>query len=615
MNVQEITTKLKTLPRRSGVYLMKNRDGEIIYIGKAKVLRSRVRSYFQEGADDGRHQFRALVSHIATLDYIVTDTEIEALILEANLIKEHKPRYNINLKDDKKYPFLKITKEPYPRLIVTRMLEKGGGRYFGPYTDIRAMRSTLEIVQRIFPIRDCAYALPTRRPERVCLSHHIHRCQGPCQGLVSEEEYNRMIDQVALFLTGRNETLVRTLKEKMEEAAVAQQFEHAAVYRDRLRDVERTISRQKVAIARMEDWDILTVAREDDEACGLIMEIREGKLLGKKHYVLNGVIESSTEEIVSAFLRQFYVGAVWIPREIHLPCDIEDRETVEAWLSEQRGEKVEIKIPQRGTKSKLMELALQNAELVLAERRFKRERLKEKVPHNVAALQRDLHLEHPPRRIEAVDISILQGTDAVGSLVCFVDGKPKKSDYRRFKIRTVEGQDDTAMMREVVVRHFKRLQEEEGERPGLLLVDGGKGQLSSAVEALNTLGITDQIVIGLAKRLEEVFFPGVSDPQMIPKASSSLKLLQHIRNEAHRFAVTYHRTLRDRRTTASALDRIPGIGPTRKRALLRAFGSVKQIAGASLEDIAAVEGIGSKTAKVIQLNLTRNHKKAEDIGE
>lgn len=586
---------------------MKNRDGEIIYIGKAKALRNRVRSYFQEGADDGRRQFKALVSNIATLDYIVTDTEVEALILEANLIKTHKPRYNINLKDDKKYPFLKITKEPYPRLIVTRTIEKDGGRYFGPYTDVRAMRGTLEIVRRIFPIRDCAYALPQRRPERVCLSYHIKRCQGPCQDGVSEEEYNRMIDQVALFLHGKSATLVQTLKEKMEEAAAAQQFERAVLYRDRLRDVERTISRQKVAIPRMEDWDILTVAREDDEACGLIMEIREGKLLGKKHYVLSGVMESSTEEIVSTFLRQFYVGAMWIPREIHLPCDIEDRETVETWLSKQRGEKVEIKIPQRGTKSKLMKMALQNAELVLAERRFKRERLKEKVPHNVAALQRDLHLDRPPRRIEAIDISTLQGTDAVGSWVCFVDGKPRKRDYRRFKIRTVEGQDDTAMMREVVTRRFKRLQEENGERPDLLLVDGGKGQLSSAVRALRELDITDQRVIGLAKRLEEVFLPGVSDPQMIPKASSSLKLLQQIRDEAHRFAVTYHRTRRDKRTTASELDHIPGIGPTRKRALLRAFGSVKQIAGARVEDLAAVEGIGPKTAEIIQLNLTRTH--------
>lgn len=603
MKNEELTLKLDSLPPKPGVYLMKNKAGAIIYIGKAKVLRNRVRSYFQNSGRDRRRQFEALVRNIATFDTIVTDTEVEALVLEANLIKEHKPRYNINLKDDKKYPFLKITNEPYPRLVVVRNVERDGGKYFGPYTDVRAMRNTLETVRRLFPVRDCTVKLPDRKPDRVCLSYHIKRCGGPCQDLVTREEYARMIRQVILFLSGRSDALRNVLREKMQEAALSQKFELAAEVRDRLRDVERTTTRQKVASARMEDWDVLAVAQENDEACGVIMEIREGKLLDKKSYVLGGVMESSLGEIVSAFLRQFYVGAVMIPREIHLPCAIQDEEMVTDWLSAVRGGKVTLKVPQRGDKVRLVEMARKNAEVMLAERRFKREKLKDHVPHSVTALQRDLRLTKPPRRIEAVDISNIQGTDAVGSLVCFVDGRAKKSEYRRFKIRSVEGADDFAMMREVVTRRFRRLREEGGAFPDLLLVDGGKGQLSSAVEALKALGIRDQPVVGLAKRLEEVFVPGASEAQMIPKVSSSLKLLQQIRDEAHRFAITYHRQLRAERTIASELDRIPKIGKARKIALLKQFGSVKRIAEADVEEIAAVSGIGRTLAKGIKEGL------------
>jgi len=600
---KEIALKLESLPPKPGVYLMKNKEGAIIYVGKAKVLRNRVRSYFQHSGYDGRRQFRALVRNIATFDTIVTDTEMEALALEAHLIKEHKPRYNINLKDDKKYPFLKLTNEPYPRLIVVRNVERDGGKYFGPYTDVRAMRNTLETVRRLFPVRDCTYKLPDRKPDRVCLSYHVKRCGGPCQDLVSREEYTRMIQQVILFLSGRSDALIKVLREKMQEAALSQKFERAAEVRDRLRDVERTTTRQKVASARMEDWDVLAVAQEDDEACGVIMEIREGKLLDKKSYFLGGAMESSSSEIVSAFLKQFYVGAVTIPKEIHLPCAIRDEEMVTDWLSSVRGGKVILRVPQRGDKVRLMEMARTNAEVMLAERRFKREKLRDHVPHSVMALQRDLRLAKPPHRIEAVDISNIQGTDAVGSLVCFVDGRAKKSEYRRFKIRSVEGVDDFAMMREVVTRRFKRLQEEGDAFPDLLLVDGGKGQLSSAVEALEELGIRDQSVVGLAKRLEEVFVPGTSEAQMIPKVSSSLKLLQQIRDEAHRFAIAYHRQLRAERTIASELDRIPGVGKSRKIALLKHFGSVKRVAAAEVEEIARVSGIGSKLAKGIKEGL------------
>ncbi len=611
MKNQELTLKLETLPQKPGVYLMKNEQGVILYVGKAKALRNRVRSYFQHAGHDGQPKLQALVNKIATFDIIVTDTEREALVLEAHLIKKYKPRYNINLKDDKKYPFLKITSEPYPRLTVVRTVARDGGKYFGPYTNVRAMRNTLRTVRRLFPVRDCAHKLPDRNPPRVCLSYHIKRCQGPCQNLVSQEEYSRMIRQVTLFLSGRSDTLKTVLREKMEEAAQSQKFERAAEIRDRLRDVERTTARQRVASTQLEDWDVLAMAREDDEVCGVIMEIREGKLLDKKTYVLGGAMEASPEEIVSAFLKQFYVDAMAIPGEIHLPCTIPDEKMVTDWLSEARGGKVTLKTPQRGDKAKLMEMARTNAEVMLAERRFKREKLKDHVPHSVTALQRDLRLKKPPRRIEAMDISNIQGADAVGSLVCFVDGRAKKSEYRRFKIRSVAGVDDYAMMREVVTRRFRRLREEERAFPDLLLVDGGKGQLSSAVKALEKLGIGDQSVIGLAKRLEEVFVPGISEAQTIPKVSSALKLLQQIRDEAHRFAIAYHRKLRTDRTIASELDRIPGIGKTRRIALLKCFGSIKRIARAEVEQIARVSRIGEKLAKEIKEGLNDENVKRE----
>ncbi|MFH1007808.1 MAG: excinuclease ABC subunit UvrC [Candidatus Latescibacterota bacterium] len=603
MKNEELTLKLMTLPSKPGVYLMKNEQGVILYVGKAKVLRNRVRSYFQQAGYDGQPKLQALLARIATFDTIVTDTEREALVLEAHLIKEHNPRYNINLKDDKKYPFLKITAEPYPRLTVVRTVTRDGGNYFGPYTDVRAMRNTLQTVRRLFPVRDCAFQLPGRRPARVCLNYHVRRCQGPCQNLVSQEAYALMIRQVVLLLSGRSDALKKVLREKMEEEARLEKFEQAAEIRDRLRDLERTTARQRVASSRMEDWDVLAVAQEDDEACGVVLEIREGKLLDKKTYTLGGTMGAASEEIISAFLTQFYVEAVTIPGEIHMSCPIPDGPLVADWLTEKRGGKVVLKTPQRGDKAKLLEMARTNAEAMMVERRFKRERLKDHMAHSVVALARDLHLGSPPRRIEAVDISNIQGADAVGSLVCFVDGRAKKSEYRRFKIRSVAGADDYAMMREVVTRRFGRLREESAAFPDLLLVDGGKGQLSSAVEALEKLNIRDQPVIGLAKRLEEVFVPGIPEAQMIPKVSSSLKLLQQIRDEAHRFAVAYHRKLRADRTLVSELDGIPGIGRARKTALLKHFGSVKRIAAAETEQIALVSRIGEKLAQEIKARL------------
>ncbi|MSS72021.1 MAG: excinuclease ABC subunit UvrC [Candidatus Latescibacteria bacterium] len=606
----ELQERLDHLPKEPGAYLMKDAVGIIIYVGKAKVLRDRVRSYFQPGADDGRRQFRMLVTSVRSLDYIVTDTELEALILEANLIKAHKPRYNISLKDDKKYPFIKVTKEPFPRILVTRDVVKDGGRYFGPYTDVKALRRTLDTLHRLFRVRTCAYDLPNPKV-RLCLDYEIKRCDGPCEGLITEGDYKKIIDQAILFLTGRNEEVVNLLRSRMEQAAEGLRFEEAAEIRDRLISLESVTNRQKVVSADVTDWDAVAIAREDDEACGVVMEVRNGRLLGRKNYFLGGVMESPDCEVVSAFVRQAYLDTAFVPGEICLPCDVEDREAICDWLAERAGGHVELRVPQRGDKVKLMGMAANNAHLLLMERRLRRENRKQQVPHAVAALQRDLRLPRPPRRIEAVDISNTQGTDPVAALVCFVDGRPKKGDYRRFRITEVAGPDDFAMMRHVVTRRLKRLMEEGEAFPDLLLVDGGKGQLSSAMEALAGLGVTDLPVIGLAKRLEEVFVPDSPDPQNIPKTSSALKLLQAIRDEAHRFAVTYHRTLRGKRQTLSLLDEVEDVGPARKRALLQKFGSVRRIAGAEVAEIASVEGIGARLAERIKEHL--NTGKTADV--
>ena len=591
------------LPREPGVYVMKDADGRIIYVGKAKSLRPRVQQYFRPHANDGRRQFRALVRAVYHLEYIVTDTELEALILEATLIKAHKPRYNISLKDDKKYPYIQITKEPFPRILVTRDIIKDGSRYLGPYTDVKAMRRSLETMHRLFRIRSCDYALPTPNV-RVCLDYEIKRCDGPCEALIASEQYQKIVEQAVLFLTGRHTQVMATLRERMQRAAQQLQFEEAAMYRDRIQALEQITGRQKVVSHDLSDWDTIAIAREDDEACGVVMEVRDGRLIGRQNYFVGGVLDAPEAEVVSAFVRLFYATATFVPKEICLPCDIEDREMVLDWLRDRAGGQVEIRVPQRGDKFRLMKMAENNAKLLLSERRLKRENRKTQAPAAVQALQRDLHLEKPPRWIEAVDISNMQGTDPVASLVCFVDGRPRKGEYRHFKIVGIEGPDDFAMMRQVVTRRFKRLMEEGKPFPDLLLIDGGKGQLSSAVEALKTLGVENQPVIGLAKRLEEVFLPGHSDPQNIPKTSSSLRLLQALRDESHRFAVTYHRKLREKRTLTSQLDDIEGVGPARRKTLLRHFGSVKRIREASVSDIAAVEGIGEKLAAQISAALS-----------
>ncbi|MCZ6636542.1 MAG: excinuclease ABC subunit UvrC [bacterium] len=592
------------LPREPGVYFMKDGNGQIIYIGKAKSLRPRVQSYFRAHAHDGRRQFRALVRSVRNLEYIVTDTELEALILEANLIKAHKPKYNISLKDDKKYPYIQITKEVFPRIVVTRDVVRDGSRYLGPYTDVRAMRRMLETMHKLFRIRTCDYALPSNRV-RLCLDYEIKRCDGPCEKLIAADAYQKIVDEAVLFLTGRHTQVMLTLKGRMAQASEALRFEEAALYRDRIQALDQATNRQKVVSHDLTDWDTIAIAREDDEACGVVMEVRDGRLIGRQNYFIGGVLDASEEEVVSAFVRLFYTTASFVPKEVCLPCEIEEVETILDWLRERSDGLVEIRVPQRGDKYRLLKMAANNAALLLSERRLKRENRKAQAPASVQSLQRDLHLKRPPRRIEAMDISNIQGTDPVASMVCFIDGRPKKSEYRHFKITGIEGPNDFAMIKQVVTRRFKRLMEEGKSFPDLLLIDGGKGQLTSAMEALSVLGVEDQPVIGLAKQLEEVFLPGYSDPQNIPKTSSSLKLLQGLRDESHRFAVTFHRKLRQKRTLTSELDDIEGVGPSRRKTLLKHFGSVKRIREAAVDEIADVEGIGPKLAVGIHSALNQ----------
>ena len=598
MTHSDIKTKLENLPTKPGVYLMKDTLGKIIYVGKAKSLKNRVRAYFLD-TPPYHPKISALISKISDFDILATDSEMEALILEANLIKEYKPRYNVNLKDDKRYPYLKVTDEPFPRVLVVRRVKKDKAKYFGPYTNVKAMRHTLKILRRVFPIRSCNYALPSARKIKLCLDYHIKRCLGPCEGKISQKEYWEIIKNVLLFLSGKNNLLMEHLKERMNECSAKEEFEKAASVRDQIKALESVIEKQKVADVERVDRDIIAFAREKKDILVVALQIREGILIGRQNFHLTGFKESSDQEILSTFLRQYYMHSVVIPPEIILPGAVGDQRMIQDWLTSKREGKVKILIPQRGEKAKLLEMASYNAQLSLNELLLQRSEAKKKVPATIRALEKDLYLSIPPRKIAAFDISNLGPQDAVGSLVFFQDGRPQKSRYRRFKIKTVEGQDDFAMMAEVVHRYFTRLTERKQEYPDLVLIDGGKGQLSAAVQTLNSQGINNQSVVALAKRLDEVFLPQRSEPLMIPKGSASLKLLQRIRDEAHRFAVEYHRKLRKKRIIKSELDQIPGVGPTRRKELLKHFRSIEKIKETDLEELLKLEGINKKVAENI----------------
>ena len=608
-----VEAKLKNLPTQPGVYLYRNENDKVIYVGKAKNLRNRVRSYFQS-ARNHDPKTRRLVKRIRRIETILVDSEVEALILEANLIKEHRPRYNVFLKDDKSYPYIRITKEPFPQVFVTRRIIKDGSKYLGPYTDVKQLRHIMRTLTKIFPVRSCKYLLNesviAAGKVKLCLDYHIKRCQGPCEGLVSEEDYNAMIRQVEQFLKGRTRELVTELQERMQREAEAMRFEAAARLRDQIELIENYhFLAQKVELTDLLDRDVVALAQEGEDACGVVFKIRDGKVIGRQHFYLDGVAENSEQEILVNFLQQYYLNPDECPRQILLPAELgEEQALLEQWLSQRSDQRVEFVVPQIGEKKKLINLCQKNARFLLDELQLQKLQRKDHVPFNVQELQKHLNMERPPRRIEGFDISNIQGKDAVASMVCFVDGRPKKSEYRIFKIRSKDTPDDFTMIHEAVFRRYKRQLAENRPLPDLILIDGGKGQLSSAIQALTELGIAvpGQPIIGLAKRLEEVFLPGQSEAMNIPKRSSGLKLLQQTRDEAHRFAITHFRKQHKKSTLKSPLDDIPGIGPARKKHLLTTFGSLKRLKEASLEELREKGKLPEKLAQTLREALGGN---------
>lgn len=597
-----IAEKLALLPVDPGVYIMKDGAANIIYIGKAINLRNRVRGYFTGPAADNHLASRILRDAAKDMEWIVTRTEVEALILEANLIRKHTPRYNVDLKDDKHYPYIRVTtSEPFPRLLVTRSAEKGRDIFFGPYTNARAMRNTLQYLTRLFRIRDCDLKLPVTEPLRPCLSYHIGRCDAPCALLTSEGDYRKLVDEAVLLLKGKRHELRKTLEAAMREAAANQRYEEAGRIRDQIQDLETVQERQRVDLGSDQDpKDFVAVKRFGKVGSIVVMQVREGLLSDRKQFEVHIPLEQDEGAVTAEFLTSYYLGISSgdIPREILLSHAPPEEEHMEPLLRELRGGAVTLLVPERGEKRKQMDLALANADMQLTEYLARREK-KNRQNYRVTALQEDLALPAPPIRIEGFDISHLSGTDTVASNVVFVDGKPSKKDYRHYNVKSVEGIDDFASMYEILSRRFRRLREDEdktaaGERskdyPDLILIDGGKGQLGMARQAQLEHGFGDIPILGLAKRIEEIFLPDQYDPILLPKTSAALQLLQQVRNESHRFAITFQRSKRTPRMTQSWLDEIPGIGDKTKMKLIRAFKSPLKIREASEAELAVAAG-------------------------
>ncbi|CAN5151710.1 excinuclease ABC subunit UvrC [soil metagenome] len=611
--MNKVTETIARLPRKPGVYLFKGADGEILYVGKAADLRARVRSYGQL-PEVLPHKTRVLMDHADDIDYLVTDNAVEALLLESNLIKEHNPRFNIILRDDKSYPFIKVTLgEEYPRVYVTRRVVNDGARYFGPYTQVKLLRRNLALVKQLFPVRSCRYNLLAEAPSRPCLDYHIHRCDAPCVEYVSKQDYRAMIDEVVRFLEGDTRAAVRMLEARMEGAVERLQFERAAEYKRQMDALAEIREGQRMTSLSGHDRDVIGLASDAGEACGIILRVREGRVLGMEHHVLGNVQDATGGEILSLFLTRYHLRSESFPREILVPFDFEDRPLIEEALTDRAGHAVRLRVPRRGDKAKQVRLAERNARFQLEERRMKEREETERASDAVIELQTALGLVRLPRRIACADISTIQGRDSVGSVVTFENGKPRKAGYRRFRIKYVETQDDFAMMAEVVERYFRGLLDHGEPLPDLLVIDGGKGQLSAARAVLVELGASEDLdLIGLAKREEEIHMVGLRDPVWLPRRSKALQVIQHIRNEAHRFAVTYHRGLRTRRAIGSELDAVAGIGPRRRAALLHHFRSVEQIREASADEIARVPGFSTALAERIKTTLAPTNGAASD---
>ncbi|MBL0172374.1 MAG: excinuclease ABC subunit UvrC [Gemmatimonadaceae bacterium] len=586
-----IAMKLPHLPDAPGVYLWKAIDGTVLYVGKAKRLRSRVRSYWSQD-HDASPKTRGLMRKAHELETIVVPSEAHALILEATLIKEHHPRFNVALRDDKSYPYIKVSvQEPIPRVLVTRRLLEDGARYFGPYTDVGAMRRALNVVKRLFTVRSCHYALPKEAPERPCLDYFIKRCLAPCVGYQSAADYRHMIDEVVWFLEGRTSDVVRRVRERMLEAAEQLDFERAGELRDALHHLERMEEPTVVLEVEGGDRDVVGYARDGEDACVVVMRVRQGKLLARDHRLLEHAEDEDDGAVLGASLAQWYRTADARAADLLVPFEFDDREWLEASLGGTR-----IRIPQRGPRRALVDLADQNARHLLEEFKLASLEADERAADPVYELQRELGLPHVPRSLVCFDISHAQGTDVVASAVWFENARPKRGEYRKFKIAVADGNDDFRSMHAVVTRYFARRVAEAKPLPDLTVIDGGKGQLNAARAALEALGITQMGLISLAKREEEIFLPGRSDSVRLPRRSPALRMLQQARDEAHRFAITFQRAKRAARTITSELLNIPGVGPTKRRALLHAFGSLQGVKSAAVDEIAALPGFGPATA-------------------
>lgn len=601
-----VKEQVKKIPNRPGVYIYRSASGEVIYVGKAKSLRKRVQNYFHSPRALP-FNVRYLIDEIASLEFIITDNEMEALILECNLIKKHRPKYNINLKDDKKYPFIAITvNDSFPRVFFTRKIVRDGPLYFGPFTSAKAVRRTIKSIQTLFPIRNCKGPRPGKSTGTPCLNFHLERCLAPCVGEVREEEYRRMIDQVILFLKGRHQDLIQHFEQRMWDYSRQEEFEKATRVRDQIAALKHMIEEQKISLNEEMDLDIIASAQKEDIACIELFFTRGGKMVARDHFLLEGVKGVDERVYLSSFLKLHYQETPFVPHEILVSTDIEDQELIEQWLSQERGSRVRVFVPLKGEKKRLMEMAAENAQYDLDFLAEKRRTEKESESGVLVELKEILDLPRFPRRIEGYDISTIMGQSSVGSMVVFEEGRSKKSDYKRFRIKTVDGQDDYAMLAEVIGRRFGRWLDQTSpwdssfkKIPDLIVVDGGKGQLSVSRKRLMEMSLENLPIIGLAKRMEEIYKVNEDRSLSLPPNSEALKLLQRVRDEAHRFALSYHRKLRDADTIRSILDEIPGLGEKRKQLLVDHFGSFQEVAEATLEELYAVKGIPRAVAESI----------------
>ena len=624
--------RLRVTPEKPGVYLMKDAGDNVLYVGKASVLRNRLRAYF--GSPSGHSaKIRRLVPQITDFEFIVTDTDADALILENTLIKRYRPRYNARLKDDKTYPFLKIDlSEEFPKVYITRQVSDDGARYFGPFATAGSVRQTMDLVKKLFPYRSCSKVITGSDP-RPCLEYFIHRCVAPCSGYASREDYDHVIQQVIMFMEGNTEAVTQELSKKMGESSEGLEFERAAVLRDQIRSIERVAEEQRIQVDSnpIGDADVIAIAQGTDETWVEVFFIRHGKLIGRDHFFMEGTQDDSTSLVLGQFIKQFYQTALVIPPKILLQHPVEEEELIKDWLRLRRGGAVNLVFPQRGANRKLMNMVAENANQGLAQHRVKWLNNPDVIHQAMAELQEELSLPSLPLRMECYDISHIQGTNLVGSMVIFQDGKPKSSHYRRFKIKLVDGVDDYASMQEMLRRRFRRLANARAEEsavrgqavpdltvsdpegdgppdawsilPDLVIIDGGKGHLSAALEVLLELGLDDIPLAALAKENEELFVPHTPEPIILPRRSQGLYLVQRIRDEAHRFAITYHRNLRSKGSLRSSIDLVTGIGPKRKRMLLRRFGSIQAIKDAPVDEIAAVPGLTRSLALRLKQTL------------